>query len=152
MKLSAAHLASSLLHCVMPNLARRLTCAGHQESPGGNGQGLLHPAGVHPQHGPKPLLRFNMTLFSVAILSHGQARLLKLCRFQQIQAEARWCVSGTPIVNSATDAYSLFNFIRYRQDFTIHIDVTCCTRPDSVCLVYTTHRKFAEKSDMGHCA
>ena len=30
------------------------------------------------------------------------------------QAMCRWCLTGTPIVNSATDVFSLFVFLEYR--------------------------------------
>ena len=30
-----------------------------------------------------------------------------------LQAERRWCLTGTPIVNSASDVFSLFCFLRF---------------------------------------
>ena len=65
------------------------------------------------------LLCFVMSLCSRAHLSSSCSGSFTEAVSCNGKAEARWCVSGTPIVNSATDAYSLFNFIRYRQDFRV---------------------------------
>lgn len=50
-----------------------------------------------------------------------------------LQGEARWCLTGTPNVNSANDAFALFKFTRYRC-------VVCET-----CLVSVPRRKISER-------
>lgn len=68
-----------------------------------------------------PLFRvrwFRVVLDEAQGIRNHRSQTAKACC--SLQAEARWCLSGTPIVNSATDAYSLFNFIRYRPFSDIH--------------------------------
>ena len=54
-------------------------------------------------------------------------------------------MSGTPIVNTATDAYSLFNFIRYRQGYSIHI-VSYAAPGLTVFVCYVRHIVNLQKS------
>ncbi|KAK9839761.1 hypothetical protein WJX84_000502 [Apatococcus fuscideae] len=80
---------------------------------------LVSEKNVTPE-GPLFRVQWHRVILDEAHIIRNRSRLApKACG--ALQAQRRWCLTGTPIINSADDTFSLFSFLRHRPfcDFSI---------------------------------